>query len=71
MPAPVRERVAVAGGQVSAAAGRLWRDKAPEPVRHTVARGARSAREHSTVLFAVAGATGAWLLLRRRDRGRR
>ncbi|MFE9401730.1 DUF3618 domain-containing protein [Streptomyces sp. NPDC006530] len=71
LPAPVKERAAAAGEQLSASAGRLWRDKAPDAVRDRVARGARSAREHSTVLFAVAGATGAWLLLRRRDRRRR
>ncbi|MFE4860480.1 DUF3618 domain-containing protein [Streptomyces sp. NPDC056670] len=44
---------------------------APAPVRDLAGRGARSARQHSTVLFAVAGATAAgWLLLRRRDRRR-
>ncbi|GAA4078481.1 DUF3618 domain-containing protein [Streptomyces hundungensis] len=43
----------------------------PAPVRDIAGRGARSAREHSTLLFAAAGAgVAGWLLLRRRDRRR-
>ncbi|MER7520687.1 DUF3618 domain-containing protein [Streptomyces sp. NPDC126499] len=50
----------------AARAGRLWDEKAPEPVRQKAAQGTRAARDHRALLLAtvVAGAVVVWRVRR-------
>ncbi|MFG2359979.1 hypothetical protein [Streptomyces sp. NPDC048521] len=51
----------------AAQAGRLWQDKAPEPVQQKTAQGARMVRDNRNLLLTVAGvAVVAWMACRRR-----
>ncbi|MFD7461219.1 MULTISPECIES: DUF3618 domain-containing protein [unclassified Streptomyces] len=74
LPEPVKDKASQAAGQAretAARAGRVWEEKAPEQVRHTTAEGTRLARDHRTLLLAVAGAAMAvWLVCRRSGGGR-
>ncbi|MFD8735971.1 DUF3618 domain-containing protein [Streptomyces sp. NPDC059618] len=70
LPDSVKDTAAQAAEQVRSAtarAGRMWAEKAPEPLRQQTARSAQLARDHRTVLLAVAaGMTVLWLVGRRR-----
>ncbi|MEV6019174.1 MULTISPECIES: DUF3618 domain-containing protein [unclassified Streptomyces] len=70
LPDSVKDTTAQAANQVRSAtarAGRMWAEKAPEPLRQKTARSAQLARDHRTVLLAaVAGITVLWLAGRRR-----
>ncbi|MGX1128292.1 FtsZ-interacting cell division protein ZipA [Streptomyces glaucescens] len=74
LPEPVKDKAAQAAGQAratAARAGHVWEEKAPEPVRQKAAEGTRLARDHRTLLLAVAGAAMAvWLVWHRTGSGR-
>ncbi|MET9915439.1 hypothetical protein ABZZ74_54240, partial [Streptomyces sp. NPDC006476] len=70
-PDPVKDKAAQAAGQArakAAQAGQVWHDKAPVPVQHTTAQGARLARDNRNLLLAAAGAAVlVWLACRRKE----
>ncbi|MFE2537032.1 DUF3618 domain-containing protein [Streptomyces sp. NPDC059371] len=70
LPDSVKDKAAQATGPVRATTtrvGRMWEEKAPEPLRQKTARSAQMARDHRTVLLvAAAGITVIWLASRRR-----
>ncbi|MGW5666250.1 DUF3618 domain-containing protein [Streptomyces sp. NPDC003758] len=73
LPGTVRDNAARAVGEAraqAAQAGRVWEEKAPEPLRQKAALGARAARDKRIVLLvAAAGAVTLWLARRRGSRG--
>ncbi|WP_172385880.1 DUF3618 domain-containing protein [Streptomyces sp. MNP-20] len=67
LPAPVRDKAVQARAQ-AARTGRVWEEKAPEPLRARTAQGARAARNNRAVLLAAGGAAAlVWLAYRRRN----
>ncbi|UXY20728.1 DUF3618 domain-containing protein [Streptomyces cynarae] len=59
LPGTVRDNAARAVGEAraqAAQAGRVWEERAPEPLRQKAALGARAARDKRTVLLVAAAA---------------
>ncbi|MDN3261259.1 DUF3618 domain-containing protein [Streptomyces sp. CSDS2] len=64
--AEVRDEVKEQAAAKAAQAGRLWQEKAPEPVRQTTARTARWSRDNRVLLLAGGATLLLWLACRRK-----